>query len=98
MAKHLVKCRRSHSTKGTKTCRFNISHVLPIEEFADHEETCPDRIVIELFAQQLKDSEKKKNEEDSKTQEEEASIRAGSAISILTSKMHLHDENWDDVS
>jgi len=32
MANHMIKCRRSQGTSGTKECRFNTSHILPISE------------------------------------------------------------------
>lgn len=33
MAKHLVKCRRTHSTAGLKECRFNSTHLVPEADF-----------------------------------------------------------------
>lgn len=32
MPKHLIKCRKSSQTSGTKECRFNMSHVVPTSE------------------------------------------------------------------
>lgn len=44
----MIKCRRSHSTQGTKTCRFNVAHVYPVEEINLHEESCPGRLLVEF--------------------------------------------------
>lgn len=56
MAKHLVKCRRTHSTLGTKPCKFNINHVLPESDIIIHEATCPDRLLVERFMTQKQEN------------------------------------------
>lgn len=41
MSNHLIKCRRSHGTKGTKECRFDTSHIVPEEEIKVFENSNP---------------------------------------------------------
>lgn len=53
MPYHLIKCRRSHSTKGTAACRFNASHIYRTEELEQHESECPDRAMIESFIKKM---------------------------------------------
>lgn len=58
MPGHLLKCRRSHSTEGTATCRFNASHVYRKEQLEEHESECPDRAMIDSFIKKMaKDAE-----------------------------------------
>jgi hypothetical protein len=84
LANHLIKCRRSHSTKGTKVCRFNLSHVFPVDEIEIHEESCVDRRLVELWMEADRKAATLKREESSKR--------------ALETKKHDHGENWDDVS
>lgn len=49
MPKHLIKCRRSHSSAGTKECRFNCTHVHPIEEIAVSLQDLNDRAFRWIF-------------------------------------------------
>lgn len=65
MGNHLLKCRRSHSTAGTATCRFNLSHVIPLHEKSYHESTCPERNLIDTFLLECLKRKKEVKEEDS---------------------------------
>jgi hypothetical protein len=64
MPNHLQKCRRSHPTKGTATCRFNVSHVFPIQEREYHEMQCPDRVLVEMFVQHMVEGDGNEGDED----------------------------------
>ncbi|CRK90908.1 CLUMA_CG004597, isoform A [Clunio marinus] len=55
---HIIKCRRSHSTAGTKECNYNVTHIFPINEIAEHEANCPDRVNLELLLMKSKNAEK----------------------------------------
>jgi len=57
MPKHLLKC-RSKWTGGTKTCRFNVTHVVPIPEIGMHEATCSDRLMVEQSVMRRLEKEK----------------------------------------
>lgn len=102
MANHLQKCRRSHSTKGTATCQFNVSHVFNTEEIAYHESECPDRVLVDIF---LSDFIKRKTEEQMSENDTSGFVSMESSfgtssesVKTLSSSNYPEIESWDSVS
>lgn len=100
---HLIKCRRSHPTKGTKTCRFSTAHVVRIEEIELHEESCPDRVMVEMmqtFSNNLKLCDSNYAPDFEETEDENDTLcNSGIESSAYKSKFEAkEDDDWSDVS
>lgn len=50
LQKHLYNCQKAYKGDDIGICRFNIGHHVHKDEMAEHEQKCPDRVVVEKIA------------------------------------------------
>lgn len=93
MPNHIQKCRRSHTTLGTTTCRFNVSHVFPVQEKEYHEMRCTDRVLVDMFIQHMVEGDGNEGDEaavglvsddEDKNEIEIASMATSTAVEIVS--------------
>lgn len=108
MPNHLMKCRRSHGTHGTKQCRFNSSHVVAIEEIKVNIKNCEITWPILIFSSLQYHEENcperllielmQSNNQPCNQPRESMSKDSGMGATISSfASVSQQDENWDDL-